>query len=107
MNTAATYSPGTVPVPSAMGGLTSLFGMGRGGHPRYNHHKDFVGRLQSAAFLFDNIFDISGTDNRFVVFGRYPEGKKDQSLRAISTARLRLLPALHLRPIDAVVSCGP
>jgi hypothetical protein len=25
-------------VPSAMGGLTSLFGMGRGEHPRQNHH---------------------------------------------------------------------
>ena len=25
-------------VPSAMGGLTSLFGMGRGEHPRHNHH---------------------------------------------------------------------
>ena len=28
-------------VPSALGGLTSLFGMGRGGHPRYSHHKTF------------------------------------------------------------------
>ena len=27
------------PVPSALRGLTSLFGMGRGGHPRNNHHK--------------------------------------------------------------------
>ena len=26
-------------VPSAMRGLTSLFGMGRGEHPRQNHHK--------------------------------------------------------------------
>ena len=26
-------------VPLAMGGLTSLFGMGRGEHPRQNHHK--------------------------------------------------------------------
>lgn len=36
---AATYSPGMIPVPSAMRGLTSLFGMGRGEHPRQNHHK--------------------------------------------------------------------
>src|SRR5688572_20577417 len=28
-------------VPSAMRGLTSLFGMGRGEHPRQNHHKIF------------------------------------------------------------------
>ena len=40
MNTATTYSPGIMRVPSAMGGLTSLFGMGRGGHPRQNHHKN-------------------------------------------------------------------
>ena len=40
MNMAATYSPGKIPVPSAMRGLTSLFGMGRGEHPRQNHHKN-------------------------------------------------------------------
>ena len=39
MNMAATYSPGKIPVPSAMRGLTSLFGMGRGEHPRQYHHK--------------------------------------------------------------------
>ena len=36
-------------VPSAMRGLTSLFGMGRGEHPRQNHHKILnnvhIGRL--------------------------------------------------------------
>ena len=37
---AATYSPrGIAQVPLAMRGLTSLFGMGRGEHPRHNHHK--------------------------------------------------------------------
>ena len=30
--------PGFIPVPSAWRGLTSLFGMGRGGPPRYSHH---------------------------------------------------------------------
>jgi hypothetical protein len=29
-------------VPSALKGLTTLFGMERGGHLRYNHHKIFV-----------------------------------------------------------------
>jgi hypothetical protein len=29
-------------VPSAMRGLTSLFGMGRGEHPRQNHHKILI-----------------------------------------------------------------
>jgi hypothetical protein len=37
---AATYSPSVMQVPSAMGDLTSLFGMGRGEHPRQNHHKN-------------------------------------------------------------------
>ena len=40
INKAATYSPRKTQVPSAMGDLTSLFGMGRGEHPRQNHHKD-------------------------------------------------------------------
>ena len=39
INMAATYSPSVMRVPSAMGDLTSLFGMGRGEHPRQNHHK--------------------------------------------------------------------
>ncbi|MCW3087509.1 MAG: hypothetical protein JWQ78_895, partial [Sediminibacterium sp.] len=34
INMAATYSPSVMRVPSAMGDLTSLFGMGRGEHPR-------------------------------------------------------------------------
>ncbi len=37
---AATYSPSITQVPSAMRGLTSLFGKGRGEHPRQNHHKN-------------------------------------------------------------------
>jgi hypothetical protein len=39
-------------VPSALMGLTSLFGMGRGGHHRYNHHKCRVQGMPA------NIFDI-------------------------------------------------
>lgn len=40
---AATYSPrDNTQVPSAMRGLTSLFGKGRGEDPRNNHHKIFV-----------------------------------------------------------------
>ena len=39
---ATTYSPGVMRVPSAMGDLTSLFGMGRGEHPRQNHHKTLI-----------------------------------------------------------------
>ena len=33
--------------------------------------------------------------------------EKDQAARPISTARLNVLPRLHLPPIHAVVSCGP
>ena len=35
------------PVPSALRGLTSLFGMGRGGHPCYNHHKTITHGYES------------------------------------------------------------
>ena len=47
--------PPVTAVPSALRGLTSLFGMERGGHPRYNHHKIFVHRctysLNASYFL--------------------------------------------------------
>ena len=33
--------------------------------------------------------------------------EEDQAARPISTARLNVLPRLHLPPIHAVVSCGP
>ena len=48
INMAATYSPGLTRVPSAMGDLTSLFGMGRGEHPRQNHHKQFKVKIQNS-----------------------------------------------------------
>jgi hypothetical protein len=48
INMAATYSPSVMRVPSAMGDLTSLFGMGRGEHPRQNHHKIFLSTYAKA-----------------------------------------------------------
>ena len=48
---AATYSPGVMQVPSAMGDLTSLFGMGRGEHPRQNHHKDLRSSKRSISYI--------------------------------------------------------
>ncbi len=48
INMAATYSPGLTRVPSAMRDLTSLFGMGRGEHPRQNHHKKIKGKIQNS-----------------------------------------------------------
>ena len=53
INMAATYSPGLTRVPSAMRDLTSLFGMGRGEHPRQNHHKQF--KIQKSKI---NIYSI-------------------------------------------------
>ena len=38
---ATTYSPTINAVPSAQAGLTTLFGMGRGGPRRYSHQKAF------------------------------------------------------------------
>jgi hypothetical protein len=40
--------PGLIQVPSAVRGLTSLFGMGRGGHPSYKHHQIFWNHLPSS-----------------------------------------------------------
>jgi hypothetical protein len=34
--------PGLIQVPSAVRGLTALFGMGRGEHPPYQHHQVFM-----------------------------------------------------------------
>lgn len=41
-----TYSPG-YPVPSALLSLTSLFGMGRGGPQRNNHHKSLFRKIRN------------------------------------------------------------
>ncbi len=57
--------PRTGAVSSAMRGLTSLFGMGRGVHPLYSHQKHSSGTLAQ--------------DTR---------GNHTESLRVISTARL-------------------
>ena len=38
-------------VPSAQWGLTSLFGMGRGVHPRYNRHHIFCGLSRESLVL--------------------------------------------------------
>ena len=40
-------------VPSARSGLTSLFGMGRGGPRRYNHLNVFLTVISSTAYGFD------------------------------------------------------
>ena len=42
-----------------------------------------------------------------LAYGALSVVEADQATRAISTARLRWLPTLHLRPIDVLVSNGP
>src|SRR5918998_238988 len=50
--------------------------------------------------------ELIATIDRWMVASRYEEGR-DQTSRAISTARLKRLRAVHLRPINLVVSQGP
>ena len=90
-------------VSSALRGLTSLFGMGRGGPPRYSHrmflwmswhrteewHSQLSGRASSRAAFYVYLIKVR------------------QSFRAISTARLNTSLRLHLQPINVVVSHDP
>ena len=48
---AATYSPTLIAVPSALTGLTSLFGMGRGGTPSLKPPKSFGALTQPIIVL--------------------------------------------------------
>ena len=47
--------PGFILVPSALAGLTALFGMGRGDPRRYSHLKIFVG-TQNLVFLHFDMY---------------------------------------------------
>ena len=70
--------PGFIPVPSALAGLTALFGMGRGG-PRRNNH------LKALPLSRSNIVDMV-KEQRADCSRTHPDiGAK---FRAISTARL-------------------
>ena len=53
-----------------MRGLTSLFGMGRGEHPRYNHHKEFkIPKVKIPISKIWNLgFDYLGFNN--VILGK-------------------------------------
>ena len=50
--------PGVIPVPSALVGLTALFGMGRGDPHRYSHLK----LLQVLVSLFDSVLSSSSSN---------------------------------------------
>ena len=100
-------------VPSACPGLTSLFGMGRGGTPGPKP-PDFClsdmrhRRTTVSCSLF---FHKASKKPRHVLQHHIPPCGMDylhrQSRRAISSARLKASPPLHLHPINVVVCYGP
>ena len=82
-------------VPSALEGLTTVFGMGTGVAPRHCHRTKIDNRS------CDLEIQSRQTPNEST-------GKKTgQASRPISTARLNALLHLHLRPINLVVSKEP
>lgn len=93
-------------VPSALGGLTSGFGMGPGVPP-------------PPWPLTNEGHSVFGGPRRGVPWGPHsmqarrhnrphrPRPRRDGRARPISAARLRRSRALHLRPIDLVVYQGP
>src|SRR5438552_17020342 len=82
----------TSAVPSALEGLTSVFGMGTGVAPP----------ATSPGIVFDPRYG----DSR-VQPGVLDEFKRGQAARPISTGQLNALPRLHLRPINLVIYQGP
>ena len=90
-------------VPSALRGLTTVFGMGTG----------VALALSSPARRVANSGDWDRQEFRRASQNARKNGRlsgisrrTDQASRAISTARLRMLPCLHLRPIDVLISNG-
>ena len=82
-------------VPSALVGLTSVFGMGTGVTPPLWPPKSVVKRERHTAL---NPLKNSIASTNIIV---------DPSPRPISTGRLNTLPCVHLRPINVVVYHGP
>lgn len=83
-------------VPSALEGLTSVFGMGTGVTLPPSPPKPWLSKARTpkGTLLFEH--SIAST-NIFV----------DPSPRPISTGRLNMLPCVHLRPINVIVCHGP
>ena len=112
-------------VPSALGGLASGFGMGPGvprppwpltggrrsslddenaSHAKGNLSACPGGRTASSTDPVSRSTFLSCTRQAHAAA---PAGMRRVRARAISAARLRLSPALHLRPINQVVYLGP
>ena len=93
-------------VPSALGGLTSGFGMGPGVPPppwplTNEGHSVFRGPRRGVPWGPHSM--QARRHNR----PHRPRPRRDGRARPISAARLRRSRALHLRPIDLVVYQGP
>src|SRR6185503_4555954 len=89
-------------VPSALEGLTSLFGMGRGVTPpplppECSCRRTPYGARPEAFTTETNDGSLNHLTSR----------KSDQAARTISTGRLNASLRLHLRPINLVISEGP
>ena len=110
-------------VSSALRGLTSLFGMGRGAPPRYCRHSCLSWPLACnppCAFFLAH-FQDAGRERDGDGFRPCLSSSRDfldlsrkaalhcaaASIRAISAARLNVSQRSHLRPIDVVVCHGP
>ena len=119
---AVTYSP-TFAVPSAWRGLTSLFGMGRGGAPALSPPWSFAFVLRHAppcmtgvsqerrrSVTWKRTQDVVSNLSRlaFLIASLCCRGAEPRErVRAISNARLCALLHLHLRPIYVVVYNDP
>jgi hypothetical protein len=58
--------PGFILVPSALAGLTALFGMGRGDPRRYSHHKVLMIVLAIIYWLVCGVYVINQTVNLLI-----------------------------------------
>ena len=99
-------------VSSALRGLTSLFGMGRGAPPRNSRHVTVsgLGGGRKGDAHTARRHDVSSCwtpPPRAAADGRAPLQGRRASPRAISAARLNASLRSHLRPIHAVVYRGP
>ena len=84
-------------VPSALEGLTSVFGMGTGVTPPLWPPKDLLSRRKrnSARLL------------KYFIANTNVSERRNPSPRPISTGQLNTLLCLHIRPINVVVYHGP
>ena len=87
---AATYSPALRAVPSARAGLTSLFGMGRGGtHRRHSHHNTVdMKKGQAWTPVQERFGESPGGTAACRRPASWPHVWRPGSFRAISSARL-------------------